>query len=88
LDRYKYKAFNKTGRPVRGVISAANETDLYNQLQSANLELVSCAMIKKSKYSINIRRKVKIRDLIQLFIALEQMHAAGVPMLEALGDIR
>ena len=32
--------------------------------------------------------KVKIRDLIQFFIHMEQMQSAGVPLLDALGDIR
>ncbi len=32
--------------------------------------------------------KVKIRDLIQLFVHLEQMQSAGVPLLDALADIR
>ena len=32
--------------------------------------------------------KIKIRDLIQLFMHMEQMQAAGVPMLDALADIR
>lgn len=89
MERFKYKAYNAKGRPVRGVISAANESDLFNQLQSADLELITCSTIKPSRFgNLGMRKKVKIRDVIQLFIALEQMHSAGVPMLEALGDIR
>jgi type IV pilus assembly protein PilC len=89
-ERFKYRAINNKGRPVRGVISAANETDLYNQLQSAGLELVQCAsMSKKRGLLANIgMKKVKVRDLIQLFLHMEQMQSAGVPLLEALGDIR
>ncbi len=37
------------------------------------------------KLSMN---KVKTRDLIQFFIHMEQMQSAGVPLLDALGDIR
>ena len=33
-------------------------------------------------------KKVQVRDLIQLFMHLEQMQSAGVPLLEALSDIR
>ena len=91
MERFKYKAFNNKGRPIRGVISAANETDLFNQLQAAGLELVTCSTISASKGGLlgNLgRKKVKTRDMIQLFIALEQMQSAGVPMLDALGDIR
>lgn len=32
--------------------------------------------------------KIKTRDLIQFFINMEQMESAGVPMLDALSDIR
>lgn len=73
---------------MRGVISAANEVDLYNQLQSAGLELVQCASINKKKSSGFLAKKVQIRDMIQLFMHMEQMQSAGVPLLEALGDIR
>lgn len=87
-ERYKYRAINNKGRPVRGVISAANEVDLYNQLQSAGMELVQCAALSKKKGFSFGQKKVKVRDLIQLFMHLEQMQSAGVPLLEALSDIR
>lgn len=77
------------GRPVRGVIAAASEVDLYKQLQSAGLELVQCAPLdKKKKGGLAFFNKVKTRDLIQLFMHLEQMQGAGVVLLDALGDIR
>ncbi|NCC22977.1 MAG: type II secretion system F family protein [Alphaproteobacteria bacterium] len=89
MERYKYRAINSRGRPVRGVVSAANEVDLYNQLQSAGMELLQCAPLGKKATSFSIgRKKVKVRDLIQLFVHLEQMQSAGVPMLDALADIR
>jgi type IV pilus assembly protein PilC len=92
MARYKYRAINNRGRPVRGVISAVNEVDLHNQLQSAGMDLVKCAVIDKKKgmlAGISLgRKKVKIRDLIQLFLHLEQMQSAGVPLLDALADIR
>lgn len=72
------------------MISALNEVDLYNQLQSGGLELVQCASLSKKntklpKFSLN---RIKLRDLIQFFIHMEQMQSAGVPLLDALGDIR
>lgn len=73
------------------MIAAANEIDLHNQLQSAGLELVQCAPLEKKKgllSGISLGKKVKIRDLIQLFVHMEQMQSAGVPLLDALGDIR
>ena len=78
------------GRQVRGTLSALNEIDLYNQLQTADLELVQCASLNKKKGFLSglNRTKVKLRDLIQFFIHMEQMQSAGVPLLDALSDIR
>ncbi|WP_435642031.1 type II secretion system F family protein [Micavibrio aeruginosavorus] len=89
-DRYKYRAINNKGRPVRGVISAANEVDLYNQLQSAGLELIQCQSLTKKKGMLSDFRapKISTRDLIQLFMHMEQMQGAGVALLDALADIR
>jgi type IV pilus assembly protein PilC len=75
---------------VRGSVSAVSEVDLYNQLQSAGLELVQCSRIDKKKNALSgfQLNKIKTRDLIQFFIHMEQMQSAGVPLLDALSDIR
>lgn len=91
MQRYKYRAINNRGRPVRGVVSAVNEVDLHNQLQSAGLELIQCSALNKKKGILGGAlpgKKVKIRDLISLFMHLEQMQSAGVPLLDSLSDIR
>src|SRR5687768_12699788 len=91
MQRYKYRAINNKGRPVRGVIGAMSEVDLHNQLHAAGLELIQCASLDRKKGAlsgISFAKKVKVRDLIQLFLHLEQMQSAGVPLLSALGDIR
>ena len=91
MQRYKYRAINASGRPVRGIISASSEADLYNQLQQAGLELVGCSVVggQTGKGGLTIGRpKVVLRDLIQLFVQLEQLQSAGVPLLDALEDIR
>ena len=88
MEKYKYKALNAKGRPIRGVLGAVNENDLFNQLQSANLELVSCTPLSKKKGKSHFLTRVKIRDLIALFLHLDQMDGAGVPLLDALADIR
>jgi len=80
---------NVKGRPIRGMLSAESESDLYAQLQSAQLELVDCSELSEKSLSAGLfSKKVKIRDLIQLFIHMEQMQSAGVPLLDAIADIR
>ena len=90
-ERYKYRGINMKGRPVRGVMGAANETDLYARLQSGGIELIQCSALNKKKGALagmGLVKKVQVRDLIQLFLHMEQMQSAGVPLLDSLGDIR
>jgi type IV pilus assembly protein PilC len=91
MDQYKYRALNANGRQVKGMVAAKNEYDLYEQLQTVGLELIQCKVVGESKGSqlfSGLRNRIVVRDLIQLFINLEQMQKAGVPLLEALADIR
>ena len=88
MEKYKYKALNASGRPIRGVLSASNENDLFNQLQSAGLELVNCTVLSKKTTKSRAFGKITIRDLIQFFLHLDQMEVSGIPLLDALSDIR
>lgn len=72
-------------------MAAANEIDLFNRLQEVGVELVQCASLVKKRgrlAGVGLFSAVKIRDLIQIFIHLDQMQGAGVPLLDALADIR
>ncbi|MDP7143475.1 MAG: type II secretion system F family protein [Alphaproteobacteria bacterium] len=91
IERYKYRAMNKNGRQVKGVISAANELDLHNQLQGSGLELLQCSVLKEKKSvlgQIGMGKKIKMREIIQFFTHMNQMQSAGVPLLDSLSDIR
>lgn len=88
MEKYKYKAINANGRPVRGVLGAMSEADLFNQLQAAGLELVNCSELSKKRGKAGFFSKVETRDLIQFFIHVDQLETAGVPVLEALADVR
>ena len=90
MAKFTYRAVNDKGRPVRGVVTAANETDLSAMLEEGGLALVDCKELneKASKMSAISFKKVKIRDLIQSFVHLEQLQKAGVPLLDSLADVR
>lgn len=88
MKKYNYRALNAEGRPVRGTLSAANETDLYQQLKVTGLELLDCKGVRDSKFSMPFSTGVKPRDMIQLFVHLEQLQRSGVPLLDALSDLR
>ncbi|MDD9901652.1 MAG: hypothetical protein OXT65_11785 [Alphaproteobacteria bacterium] len=90
MPKFSYRAVNDKGRPVRGVIAAANEADLFNRLNESNMALVDCKQVneKASKLSGLTMKRVNVRDLIQLFVHMEQLQKAGVPLLDALSDVR
>lgn len=90
MPKFKYRAINSKGRPIRGVLVAANETDLFNRLQDNSMSLVDCKEMseKSNKLAHLTATKVKLRDLVQLFLHLEQLQKAGVPLLDSLSDVR
>ena len=53
MAKFNYRALNKEGRPVRGSLSAANERDLFQQLQDAGFELIDCKEVggKSGKFA-------------------------------------
>lgn len=52
------------------------------------MELISCSQVKQRKGGKLTAQRIKVRDLIQLFTHLDQMQGAGIPLLDALSDIR
>jgi type IV pilus assembly protein PilC len=90
MPKFSYKAINAKGRPVRGVVNAANEGELFSRLQESGMNLLDCKEMneKASKLAALTAARVKTRDLIQMFVHLEQLQKAGVPLLDALSDVR
>jgi type IV pilus assembly protein PilC len=69
---------------------AANESDLGARLSEGGMALVDCKELseKAGKLAALTLRKVKIREMIQMFVQLEQLNRAGVPLLASLADVR
>jgi len=87
MPQYSYRALNDTGKQVRGKINAANESDLYQQLSKLGLMLVDSKPVKERKV-LGGGRSIQARDKIQFFVHLEQLQAAGVPLIDSLTDVR
>jgi type IV pilus assembly protein PilC len=90
MPKYSYRAVNPKGRSIRGVVTAANESDLTTRLEEGGLALVDCKEMsdKSSMFAALTAGKIKLRDLIQMFMHLEQLQKAGVPLLDCLSDVR
>jgi len=88
MAQYSYRALNDAGRQVRGKLNANNETDLYQQLESLGLMLIDSKPVKVSALNTAMARGISAREKIQFFVHLEQLQAAGVPLLDSLTDVR
>ena len=86
MPSYAYKAINPQGRQVRGQLDAANLLELEQRLRNVGLDLIRAK--PASAWSIARPRTLPRRDLIQLCFHLEQLTRAGVPLHDALIDLR
>lgn len=86
MPAYLYTAFNDMGRRINGTVVADNELDLEARLKQVGLDLIS-AKEKKAKKG-GRGGKVGIRDIIILCLHLEQLDRAGVPVHDAIADVR
>lgn len=86
MPNYNYRAINEAGRNVRGVLPADNELDLEARLKQVGLDLVE-AKEQKARKMTRFGR-VRNKDLIVLCMHLEQLDKAGVPLHDALSDVR
>ena len=86
MPSYTYHAINEKGRSVRGTVIADNELDLESRLKQIGLDLVEAKVAKQKKASR--RGKIKTKNLIVLCMHLEQLDRAGVPLHDALADVR
>ncbi|MGK2871619.1 MAG: type II secretion system F family protein [Alphaproteobacteria bacterium] len=88
MPDYRYRAINQSGRIIRGAVFAANEQDLNGLIESSGLDLIEFKKIHEQRLSKLFQPRVKVRDLIQMSVHLEQLQRAGVPLMESLGEVR
>ena len=87
MASFKYKAIDAQGKSAQGRVDASNEVDLEQRLESMGLELISHKEIKTNTGTVR-GRKVNRQDLIGFCFHMEQMTRVGVPIVEALVDLR
>lgn len=88
MPLFRYRAINEKGRKSSGKLSAANEQDLGERLAELGLELIDAREETNSRLSLVLSPGVRTRDLIELCIDMEELIRAGVPVLDALSDVR
>ncbi|MBR2141424.1 MAG: type II secretion system F family protein [Rickettsiales bacterium] len=88
--RFSYKALDsKNNKMITGKIEAPSDIAVEQILAESNLILISTTEIKES-FLLNILTgggKITTKEMITLFITLEQFEHAGVPLLDSLKDL-
>ena len=83
---YAYKAMDLSGRAVLGRMDAFNLADLEMRLKRMELDLIRGNPVRRR--GTGMHGGVPRRELINFCFHLEQLTSAGVPILEALTDLR
>ncbi len=87
MPSYQYRAVDRTGRPARGSLHAANDVDLELRLKRMGLDLITCREMREGVLG-GRRRRVTRQELITFCFHLEQVQRSGVPFLQGLRDLR
>ena len=87
MPEYRYKAVNEHGKFLTGVQDADNATDLELRLSRMGLDLINYRFKRQGLFGQR-SRKVGRNDLINFSFHLEQLLRAGVPLIDALQDLR
>ncbi|MEY4641599.1 MAG: hypothetical protein RLZZ227_1593 [Pseudomonadota bacterium] len=84
---YSYKAMTRDGMTRLGSLEATNEADLEKRLGNMKLDLIKAEVSVQRTLSVG-KHRVERRDLIIFCMQMAQLMRAGVPILEALTDLR
>jgi type IV pilus assembly protein PilC len=87
MPLYAYRAMDLAGQMVPGAMDATNSADLELRLRRMELDLIDFRLAGQKAVAFG-RRVVRRADLINFCFHMEQLSAAGVPILDGLGDLR
>ena len=86
MASFSYRAIDEAGQMLSGNIDATNAVDLELRLRRLGLDLITFESIKKS--ALMRASKVSRKELITFCFHMDQLMRAGVPIIDALADLR
>lgn len=86
MPSFRYRAIDANGAIIEGNLDASSEHALEAQLRQSGAELLRC--VERSAGFFRRKTKVSRKELIGFCFHMEQMTRAGLPILEALSDLR
>ena len=85
--QFAYRAMDNQGKIIRGSIDAVNALDLEMRLKRMSLDLIASKPSRALK-SFQFGSPINRQELINFYFHLEQLLHAGVPIIDALVDLR
>lgn len=86
MASFAYRAIDEEGLMQRGSIDAMNAVDLELRLKRMGLELITFESIKKS--TMLAAKRISRKELVTFCFHMDQLMRAGVPIIDALTDLR
>lgn len=86
MAAFSYRAMNPTGNVVRGRMDALNLVDLEMRLKRLGLDFINGEVVQQRGRVLG--PSISRRELITFCFHLESLIASGVPLLDALTDLR
>lgn len=83
---FNYRAITPEGRTISGRQSATSESDLEARLGRMQLELLKATPVRAA--TLFARKRLESKELINIFIHMQTLSQAGVPLFESLIDLR
>ena len=87
MTTFAYKAMDAGGRTVRGEMDAINSVDLELRLKRLGLDFISGSP-RQRRSGLLGPAPIPVRERVHFSFHLEQLNRAGVPLIEALADLR
>ena len=89
MKNFFYRALDvKNNKMITGKVEAPNEIAVEQILQESNLLLIKAREIKESFLtSLFASKKITQKEMITMFVTLEEFEHAGVPILDSLKDL-
>jgi type IV pilus assembly protein PilC len=88
MPNFNYEAISSSGKQFKGTMNADNIDDLEYKLKEIGLELINHSLTNVSSLGFGLSKKIKGKDLILLCTHFEQLDKAGVPITQAIEDLR
>ncbi len=86
MNHYRYKAINDEGKYTSGKLAAENPSELATLLRATQLELISFKEEKGGGGSL-FGPSIKPKEVITIFVHLEQLERTGVPIADSIRDL-